>query len=112
MSFHEGVRLFNDARFWDAHEVWESLWLQAPEPDRRFLQGLIQLAAAYHHLQRGTYRGGVRLFASAAAKLSAFPEGYRGLMRDEAMHAGELHRERAARGEKIAPDEYPKLRYN
>lgn len=43
-----GVDLYNDGAFWEAHEAWEDLWRTAA-PDssvHRFLQGLIQCAAA------------------------------------------------------------------
>jgi predicted metal-dependent hydrolase len=107
-----GITLFNDQEFWHAHEAWEELWLPARGEQKTFLQGLIQLAAAYHHVQRGTFRGGVRLFDAALAKLAPFPAGYGGVDRAEVVDAAAGHRLRIARGEKIAREEIPKLRYN
>lgn len=107
-----GVELFNGQAFWHAHEAWEVPWLEATGEPRTFLQGLIQLAAAYHHVQRGTFRGGVRLFDAALKKLEPFPPGYAGVDRAEAVAAAVLHRERIARGERIEGKEFPKLRYN
>jgi len=49
-----------------------------------FLQGLIQLAAAYHHVRRGTLRGAPRLFDAALRKLATFPPGYCGIDRSAA----------------------------
>ena len=111
-SLVAGVDLFNSARFWDAHEAWERAWLQASGDNRLFLQGLIQLAAAYHHVQRGTFRGGVRLFDAALEKLSRVPEDYAGVNRTEACATARIHREKIARGELVAAEELPKLRYN
>lgn len=107
-----GVELFNAQRFWDAHEAWEEPWLSSTGDARQFLQGLIQLAAAYVHVQRGTYRGGVRLFDAALRRLETFPPGHAGVDRADAVAAAAGHRERIARGEGIAPGELPKLRYN
>ncbi|MEO8216074.1 MAG: DUF309 domain-containing protein [Acidobacteriota bacterium] len=76
-----GVELFNRGDFWHAHEAWEEIWLAATGERRRFLQGMIQLAAAFHHLQRGTLRGAGRLIAEAEQKTREFPEGYLGLVR-------------------------------
>lgn len=47
-----GVDLYNFAYWWEAHETWEGIWKQAAadHPQRRFLQGLIQISAA--HLKR------------------------------------------------------------
>ena len=71
-----GLTDFNTGRFWHAHEAWETIWLESQDPDlRRFLQGLIQIAAAYHHVQRGTVRGAVRLFDAGIAKLRGSQPG-------------------------------------
>ena len=57
---------------WSAHEVLEDLWRATEEPQRRlFYQGLIQLAAAMVHAERGNLRGVQGLLAKAAAKLRA-----------------------------------------
>ncbi|MBV9128707.1 MAG: DUF309 domain-containing protein, partial [Verrucomicrobia bacterium] len=46
-------RLFDEARYYEAHDVLEHLWLGA-RGDRNFLfyKGLIQLAGAFVHLQK------------------------------------------------------------
>ena len=43
-----GLRLFKEGYFWEAHEVWEEVWLRArPNSRERFLvQGMIHLANA------------------------------------------------------------------
>ncbi|HEX6086340.1 MAG TPA: DUF309 domain-containing protein [Thermoanaerobaculia bacterium] len=108
----EGIALFNDQKFWHAHEAWERDWLVAEGDEKLFLQGLIQLAAAYHHVQRGTYSGGIRLFDAALEKLSRVPADYAGVDRNDAMTRGAQHREQIARGEHIGAMDFPKLRYN
>jgi predicted metal-dependent hydrolase len=110
-AIDEGISLFNAHAFWHAHEAWERDWLAATDPHKQFLQGLIQLAAAYHHVQRGTYRGGVRLFDAALRRLAPFPADYAGVNRADAVRVAAEHRERIARGEKIDAREFPKL-YN
>ena len=111
-AIEEGIERFNAHEFWHAHESWERIWLSAKEPEKQFLQGLIQLAAAYHHVQRRTYRGGVRLFDAALKKLAEYPQGYFGIDRSAVTSAASSHRECIARGEAIDATEYPKLRYN
>jgi predicted metal-dependent hydrolase len=41
-----GADLFNAGCYWEAHEVWEPLWLAATGAEREALRGLIQAAAA------------------------------------------------------------------
>lgn len=45
---------WNDERFFDAHETLEPRWIKTRD---RGLRGLIQLAAAFHHLQRNNLLG-------------------------------------------------------
>ena len=57
-----------------AHEHWESVWLKCQEPEKSFLQGLIQMAAAFHHLQRNNSQGAASLLKAALRKLEPYPE--------------------------------------
>ncbi|MFZ0335791.1 MAG: DUF309 domain-containing protein [Candidatus Acidiferrales bacterium] len=68
--------LFNSGEFFKAHEVWEEIWLAAPEPEKTFLQGLIQLAAAFHHYSRSNRAGAQSLATAALEKLEKFPGNY------------------------------------
>jgi len=74
-----GIRLFNDRDFFQAHDVWEELWNDCPNIDRRFHQGLIQAAVALYHWSNGNWRGARRLFHSGRAYMSAYPDPHRGL---------------------------------
>jgi uncharacterized protein len=78
-QFERGITLFNRGRFFEAHEVWEEIWLAEGEPGKAFLQGLIQVAAAFHHAQRRNTRGMKSLLAAGLAKLSRFPSNHRGI---------------------------------
>lgn len=78
-KFQRGVALFNSGEFFLAHEVWEELWMDEAEPEKTFLQGLIQLAAALHHYVRGNSAGAQSLLAAAAVKLQRFAPNHRGI---------------------------------
>ena len=99
--FFEGVSHFNAREFWEAHESWETIWLAAESDVEQFLQGMIQLAAAYHHVKRGTHRGAARLFEAALRRLAAFPQRFSGIDRGAA--------EEAARRWNPSFTEYPEL---
>lgn len=70
-EFREGVEHFDAKRFWHAHESWETIWLASSGDQKMFLQGLIQLTAAYHLLGRGRLPGALRLLRSSEGKLRA-----------------------------------------
>lgn len=46
-KFEVGLAHFNAEKFFEAHEFWEEIWLVESEPEKTFLQGLIQVAAAF-----------------------------------------------------------------
>jgi hypothetical protein len=72
----EGLRCYRNEEFFLAHEHWESVWLAAEGPDKTFLQALIQIAAAFHHLQRGNPVGTASLLRTAARRLQTYPDRY------------------------------------
>ncbi len=38
LPWHYGIRLFHEGYYWEAHEVWEAVWIKAPPASReRFL---------------------------------------------------------------------------
>ena len=69
----EGLRLYEAGEFFTAHEAWESVWLRSPEPEKTFLQGLIQVTAAFHHLQRNNPLGARLLLQAALRRLDRYP---------------------------------------
>jgi hypothetical protein len=64
--------LFNHGLFFDAHEFLETTWKREPEPRKTKVQGLIQIAAAFHKLEldpRGT-EGALYLLGRGVAKVA------------------------------------------
>lgn len=70
--FDRAVRHWNAGAFFEAHEDWETLWHEAEGPRREWLQGLIQLAAAFVHVGRDNAGGVVKLLRSAAGKAGRY----------------------------------------
>ena len=77
----EGLARFNAERFWDAHETLEDLWAELSGGPKRFYQGLIQMAAAFHLVREGEARmyGAAQNFSDAREKFASYPELYGGL---------------------------------
>lgn len=85
--YQKGLESFNSGRFYDAHEHWEEVWLETPHPDKMFLQGLIQVAAAFHHHSRANLQGTRNLLLAGLLKLDRFPEVHGGLEIEELREA-------------------------
>jgi uncharacterized protein len=79
LRLEHGIALFNSGKFWEAHEAWEGIWMNHPEDGRFFIQGLIQLAAAYHQLGKKVYRGVVIHLKQAQERLRLFPSDFLGI---------------------------------
>jgi predicted metal-dependent hydrolase len=77
--FREGIKLFNSAEFFEAHEVLEDVWRAAPVAEKKFLQGLIQVAVALYHHSKENRVGARSLLARARRNLSGYPDKFRGI---------------------------------
>jgi uncharacterized protein len=75
----EGLRCYRAEEFFEAHEHWEAIWLKLPEPEKTFLQGLIQVAAAFHHFQRGNTMGTASLLEAALRRLESHRPSFAGI---------------------------------
>ena len=75
----EGIRLFNSQRYFEAHEALESVWLEASGDRKTVLQGLIQVAAAFHHRARGNRAGFRSLLAKGCSKLAGSGVEFEGI---------------------------------
>jgi len=75
----QGLQCYRSREFFAAHEHWEGVWLAATGPEKAFLQALIQLAAALHHLERDNRRGAASLLRSSLQRLEPHPALFGGV---------------------------------
>lgn len=75
----EGIHLFNEGRFYEAHEELEHEWHAERRPIRRLYQGILQIGVGFHHARNGNHRGAVLLLTDGVEKVSAFTPACQGL---------------------------------
>jgi predicted metal-dependent hydrolase len=75
----EGLACYSRAEFFHAHEHWESVWIGLQEPEKRFLQALIQIAVAFHHLQAGNSAGAISLLRRVLRRIEILPPTFGGI---------------------------------
>jgi hypothetical protein len=75
----EGLACYRGEQFFEAHEHWESVWLTLEEPEKSFLQSLIQMTAAFHHLHTGNFVGACSLLRRTLGRLETCPACFGGL---------------------------------
>ncbi len=79
-AYLEFFNCFNAGRYFEAHEVLEALWLPVRgRGGARFYQGLIQVAGAFVHLQRGRAVPARALLRRSQEHLAHYPDRYLGL---------------------------------
>jgi hypothetical protein len=65
------VALWGEGLFFEVHEELEQVWKTATGEVRQALQGVIQVAVAFHHLAHGNRRGAKSLLAEGRARVAA-----------------------------------------
>jgi len=78
-KFRRGLDCFNQRKFFECHEVLEEIWLEETEEEKPFYQGIIQVAAAFHHYLNSNLTGTLSLLRQGAEKLRRCPPDSNGL---------------------------------
>lgn len=74
-----GLKLFNSSEYWLAHEALEEAWLAESDPVRNLYKGILQAGVTYLHIQRGNYRGAMKVYRRAMRWLEQFPDTCKGI---------------------------------
>ena len=73
----KGIAEFNSWRFYDCHETLEDVWREVGSKGEEgtladFCQGIIKIAAGFHHVLRGNQKGAVSLISDAFRLLEPY----------------------------------------
>ena len=79
IALRKAALLFNHHLFFEVHEVLEAQWRREHDPPRLFLQGLIQVAVAFYHLERRNFRGAVSLLHDGLEKILPYRPSFLGV---------------------------------
>ncbi len=109
--FDRGVATYQSGDYFDAHELWEEMWRDAPPSfDRFFVQGLIQVAAAMHKaFEHNKPAPAARLLGRAIDKLADAPPHYRDIDVNRLVADAKRAQDKLADGEMITSDEVPRI---
>ncbi len=75
-TFWLGIQQFNQRQFYDCHDTLEAIWLEAPELDKKFYQGILQIAVGLYHLSNLNQRGAMILLGEGVKRLSEYQPSY------------------------------------
>ncbi len=86
-----GIALFNDQQFYEAHHGLEDAWNADQSAAKELYRAILQVAVAYLQIERGNYRGAVKMFLRVQQWLAPLPATCRGIniaqLRDDATAA-------------------------
>ena len=75
----QGLILFNEGKYFEAHEELEAAWKDERGKVRELYQGIIEAGVTYLHITRGNYPGAVKVYGRSMKWLRQFPETCRGV---------------------------------
>lgn len=78
-EFEQGIAEFNQQEFYACHDTLEAIWVEAPEVDKRFYQGILQVAVGCYHLSNDNLRGAIILLGEAMRRLCDYQPSYEGV---------------------------------
>jgi len=113
----EGIARFNRQEFFEAHQVWETVWLEVAGPTKDFYKGLIQVAIGLHHFRRGNTRGIRKLYFTSRRYLGEYVPVYMGLdveklLSDMDRCCSEVaHSEEHTPSGRLVPETIPEIRF-
>jgi uncharacterized protein len=75
----QGINEFNAREYYACHDTLEALWMDAIDPDKKFYQGVLQIAVACYHLHNRNWRGAVTLLGEGIGRLPYYQPIYAGI---------------------------------
>ncbi len=70
----EGIALFNQGRYFEAHEELEAAWKEERGAVRKLYQGILEAGVTYLHIRRGNYDGALKVYGRSMRWLREFPD--------------------------------------
>lgn len=75
----QGVEKFNAGEYYKQHDLFEALWMQTDMPVRDLYRAILQVGIAYFQIERGNYRGALKMLLRSVQWLSILPDVCQGV---------------------------------
>lgn len=75
----EGVQKFNAGEYYHQHDLFEEQWKNTEEPVRNLYQAVLQVGVAYFQIERGNYRGALKMLQRSVQWLAMLPDVCQGI---------------------------------
>jgi len=78
-ELQQGFALFNQEKYYEAHEAFETAWRKTQAPDREFYRALLQISGGFFRLDQNRPKAAIKFFMRALKWLSLFPDEHLGV---------------------------------
>jgi len=68
-SFFVAINLFNNHKWYEAHDAFEEIWNSVDGDERQVIQGILQVSVSQFHLSKGNLNGATILLGEGLGRI-------------------------------------------
>ena len=68
-SIYIALNLFNDQKWYEAHDAFEDIWNTLDGDERQIIQGILQVSVSQFHLSKGNLNGATILLGEGLGRI-------------------------------------------
>ena len=68
-NFFNALNLFNNQKWYEAHDAFEDIWNTLDGDERQIIQGIIQVSVSQFHLSKGNLNGATILLGEGLGRI-------------------------------------------
>ena len=68
-SLQEAIDLFNNQKWYEAHDAFEDIWNDLVGDERQIVQGILQVSVSQFHLNKGNINGAMILLGEGLGRI-------------------------------------------
>ena len=68
-SLNFALKLFNDQKWYEAHDAFEDIWNTVEGDQRQVIQGILQVSVSQFHLSKGNLNGATILLGEGLGRI-------------------------------------------
>ena len=68
-EFLDALNLFNNQKWYEAHDAFEDIWITLDGDERQIIQGILQVSVSQFHLSKGNLNGATILLGEGLGRI-------------------------------------------
>ena len=68
-KFFDALNLFNNQKWYEAHDAFENIWNTLDGDERQIIQGILQVSVSQFHLSKGNLNGATILLGEGLGRI-------------------------------------------